>query len=138
MIDLKKLRELASKATKVVGWYPHSYSPTRPAESYAHQVRGPFFRWFLLQEGDDQSSLFPGNAGSLAPPEDDVNYCAAAMNSVPALLDEIERLQAENLTLRGAAAFTHEVVAVLENDPNIDDITQFTNDFYELKAELDK
>lgn len=78
--NLKKLKELCEKTTKVVGWYPHPYDGQG-------QVRGPFHRWFLLQPGDDTPNKY------LADHEDDINYCAAAMNSLPHLLERIEQLE---------------------------------------------
>lgn len=42
-----------------------------------------------------KSSLFPRNKGLLASTEDDIKYCAIAMNSVAELLEEIDALWAE-------------------------------------------
>jgi hypothetical protein len=73
---LAELRELSKNATQVVGWYPH------PAE-----VRGPFCRWLTVSE------VAPEYEKNVASRADDAKYAAAAMNSIPALLDYIERLE---------------------------------------------
>lgn len=45
---LKEIRKALEKSTKVVAWYPHQ-----------KEVRGPYCRWFILQEGDDQVFSVP-------------------------------------------------------------------------------
>lgn len=44
--------ELYDQSSPVVGWYPHIYGDRRAQEMKT--VRGPFFRWFALMEGDDR------------------------------------------------------------------------------------
>ncbi len=74
--ELEILKELCGKATQVVGWYAHY-----------KQVRGPFCRWFEITEVADQ---YKQHVGTI---RDDLNYCAAAMNELPRLIAEIERLK---------------------------------------------
>jgi hypothetical protein len=80
---LDRLREIANKSSHMVAWYPHRYEG---------QVRGGFCRWFECTEGGgwDKSKASP-----IADVADDVEYCAAAMNHMPALLDYIDQLRAE-------------------------------------------
>ncbi len=84
-VDVKKLRELKAASTSVVKWYAHDSSGYGPEAT----VRGPFFRWFKVAEVADE---YKHNVSS---PRDDADYCAAAMNAVPELLDEIARLRSE-------------------------------------------
>lgn len=80
---IAQLKDLASRATGVVNWYPYR-------EVSGGTVRGPFNRWFILQPGDSQ-----GNPGVIAEdPYSDVEYAAAAMNSLPHLIERIEALEA--------------------------------------------
>ena len=76
---LAELKDLASKSTQVVGWYPHGYDRT---------VQGPFCRWFTCSE------VLPEYEKHVGSVENDVRYCAAAMNAVPALVGYIEELKA--------------------------------------------
>lgn len=85
--DELEITRCLDHVTRTVGWYPHNY----PGE-----VRGPFFRWFILQKGDDQGQ------NCLAPVEDDVKYCAMAMNSIPSLMYEIECLRQEIKRLKAS------------------------------------
>lgn len=84
------LRDLAQKSTPVVSWYPHPYEG---------QIRGPWNRWFTIS-GDP--AQYKKRDGVLTPAsyEDDVNFAAAAMNNMVALLDEIERLERDNQDLK--------------------------------------
>lgn len=81
--ELRRLRELTDKSTRVVGWYAHSYSG---------EVRGPYHRWFKCTGNEDKK--YP-----TAEIEDDVKYAAAAMTSLPALLDHIDKLNNKILNL---------------------------------------
>jgi len=76
--ELKQIKYLSEQVTQTVGWYAHS-----------KEVRGPYFRWFICQPGDDQGT------GNLAELSDDTAYCAMAMNVIPSLLCEIESLKEE-------------------------------------------
>ena len=67
-----------TEAASNVSWYPHQY----PGE-----VRGPFNRWFILQEGDDHGQ------GVLAHYSYDVQYAAMAMANFPALLARVKELE---------------------------------------------
>lgn len=75
--DIQLLKELADNATQVVGWYANGYT-----------VRGPFCRWFEVTKVDPQ---YERHVGTM---EDDVKYCAAAMNYLPKLIERIEQLEA--------------------------------------------
>jgi len=77
-IDLKKLKEIVGKSSKVVSWYAHPWEG---------QVRGPWHRWFICQKGDDDSPE------SIATVEDDVIFATASMNSLSALLLIIEKMK---------------------------------------------
>lgn len=83
--ELKMLRELASKATKVVAWYPHG--PGDQCAMNEATVRGPFHRWMVVRGGDHYPTF-------VSHPEDDANFCAAAMNNLVPLLDHIAALEA--------------------------------------------
>lgn len=76
---LEKAKGLKERSTRVVSWYAHSqHDGYRPGFA---TVRGPFFRWFLVEKGDDQ-----GN-NCLADQEDDAKYAAFAMNALPLLVE---------------------------------------------------
>ena len=77
---MDEIKHTKSKSTQVNGCYDHGYENGT--------IRGPFHRWFRCQEVDDQ---YKQHVASVA---DDVAYAAAAMNYAPALVEEIERLQA--------------------------------------------
>lgn len=81
MIDeFKKVKELSSKCS----WYAHS-----GYDSYRYPnptVRGPYFRWFVLEHGDKE------HQDRLSPPDNDALYCATAMRNFPKLLDALELL----------------------------------------------
>lgn len=77
---LTELKELCKKATQVVGWYPHGYDGT---------VRGPFCRWFHCDEVSPEHRKYVGEVA------DDVRFAAAAMNSLPALLELLDQKEAK-------------------------------------------
>lgn len=76
----KEIEEKLENSTKVVKWYPYAYP---------HTVRGPYGRWFLASGGEIYGDEH------VADIQDDVKYCAIAMNSVPILLNEIKALRKE-------------------------------------------
>lgn len=81
----KEIREALDRSTKVVAWYPHP-----------REVRGPFCRWFTCSEASNGMGDPINYPVPVAKIEDDVKYCAIAMNSVPELLAEIDRLRNAN------------------------------------------
>ena len=103
MIDVKtlseeyltKLKELCKKSTQVVGWYAHGYDRT---------VRGPFCRWFTCSE------VSPEYQKHVASVYDEVEYCAAAMNSMPALLELLDQKEAKIKELKA------DMVRMIESD----------------------
>ena len=76
---LEALKELEKKSTQVVGWY----------SNYANlgQVRGPFGRWITV------SDVAPPYSNNVADVADDARYIEAAINMVPYLIEDIEKLQ---------------------------------------------
>jgi hypothetical protein len=80
--SLNKLKELTAKSSNVVNWYPYTHDKT---------IRGPHNRWLTVSGGDDEYT---------APITDDVEYAAAAMNSLPYLLEQIDMLIKENDKLK--------------------------------------
>lgn len=83
--QLKELRDLASKSTRVVAWYPHGRGNQCGLNEAT--VRGPCFRWFRVVGGEDYATR-------VADVEDDAKFAAAAMNNLVPLLDEIDALRA--------------------------------------------
>lgn len=81
--EIAELNLLYEKSTMPTRWYPH-----------AREVRGPFLRWFKITEVPDDHKK------DVASERDDLNYCAAAMNSVPGLIKTIYELQAEIVRLK--------------------------------------
>jgi len=87
MTTLEKLDELlrvARAATQVVNWYSHGpYDGYHPGEA---SVRGPFFRWLIVKEGDgwDKSKPKP-----VADVEDDAKFAAMAMNNLVPLVESL-------------------------------------------------
>lgn len=78
-----RLRELAKNSTEVVQWYPHG-----PGDGYhlgKGCVRGPFSRWFMVEE------VAPEYKQCVADVYDDAKFCAAAMNNLVPLLDELDK-----------------------------------------------
>lgn len=84
--DETYINECLDHVTQTVGWYPHP-----------REVRGPYNRWFRIQEGDDQDN------GHLASTLGDAKYCAMAMNSIPSLMYEIESLRNEIKRLKATS-----------------------------------
>ena len=84
-LDIEELKVLITKSTSVVNWYPHAYDST---EGIGATVRGPFGRWLQVTEVSNKD--YPA-----AKPEDDAKYAAAAMNYLPHLVEEVERLREE-------------------------------------------
>lgn len=92
--EIEGLRRLCKESTRVVSWYAHPYDAT---------VRGPFCRWFTCSEVAEQYRH------NVASPSQDVHFAAAAMNALPKLLDEVERLTYRNHGLENG--IKHEVIA---------------------------
>jgi hypothetical protein len=67
--EVKALRRVAAKSTRVVAWYAHP-----------EEVRGPFGRWFRCSVPVSHAS-------------DDCKFAAAAMNNLVPLLDSIDVLR---------------------------------------------
>lgn len=87
--DETEIRRLLANATPVNAWYAHPFEK---------QVRGPWCRWFQAsgpfeKRMNPPHPSRPGERVAHAAIEDDVAYCAAAMNMVPVLLNEIDRLR---------------------------------------------
>lgn len=80
LADIRRLKKLCSKSTKVVGWYPHGHEGT---------VRGPFNRWFTCSEGSKHHQQ------NIASVNDEVEFAAAAMNNLKPLLNIMEQLLLE-------------------------------------------
>ena len=83
---LKELEELEKNSSRVVAWYSHGDEDGT--------IRGPWHRWFKCQEGDN------GRPDSIGTVKEDCDYAAAAMNSLPALL-QIIKTQREALKEAG-------------------------------------
>jgi hypothetical protein len=82
------LRELANKSTKVVAWYPHSQYE---GFSGGATVRGPYHRWFTVKPGSSGTGDEINNPAPVSDPYDDAKFCAAAMNNLVSLLDELDK-----------------------------------------------
>lgn len=85
-LDLEKAAkttlELHLLSSQVVGWYPHTYGDHR-----AHgmkTVRGPFFRWFCLMEGNDDDRNGKSQ-GCISAPDDEIRHAAYALNNAASL-----------------------------------------------------
>lgn len=91
-IGIDKLKELYEKSTRVVSWYAHSqYDGYHPGKA---SVRGPYGRWMLIEGGSNgmgDEKKYPTPVADLY---DDAQYTAAALNSVPHLINRIEALEA--------------------------------------------
>lgn len=87
----KEIKEALAKSTKVVGWYP--YSQFDGYHLGKASVRGPFGRWLLVEGGDNGMGDPINHPTPVADLFDDAIYAAIAMNSVPILLNEIEKLR---------------------------------------------
>lgn len=81
---LDEMLRVARAATQVVNWYPHGpYDGYHPG---AASVRGPFWRWLIVNEGRgwDQSKPKP-----VANVEDDAKFAAMAMNNLVPLVESL-------------------------------------------------
>lgn len=91
-IGIDKLKELYEKSTRVVSWYAHSqYDGYHPGKA---SVRGPYGRWMLIEGGSNgmgDEKKYPTPVADLY---DDAQYTAAALNSVPHLINKITALEA--------------------------------------------
>ena len=76
LAEIEELIELKSKSTRVVAWYAHSES-----------VRGPWCRWFLIQNGDENH---------VAPKYDDARFAAMALNMAEPLAKELKLAWKQN------------------------------------------
>lgn len=88
----EELRRLAEKSTRVNRWYHH--------HQWSNEVRGPFGRWFTVLGGDNGMGDPVKYPTPVANVYEDAAFCAAAMNNIVALLDEIDRLEAANQDMR--------------------------------------
>lgn len=84
--DFSYLRSLWEKSTRVTQWKAHPGTDCYGPEA---SVRGPFFRWFKVTPVEPEYQRYVSN--DLA----DAEYCAAAMNALPGLMDRCEELGAE-------------------------------------------
>lgn len=91
--SLEELKEFICNSTLVVNWYPHCHDDQ---EGFKASVRGPHNRWLKVTKG---------NEDSIASASNDANYCAAAMNSLPFLIEQVESLRKENTVMREALEF---------------------------------
>lgn len=101
--QIQALRELKEKSTQVVRWYPHSqYDGYHPGKA---SVRGPFGRWMLIEGGEHGLGEYGTGKAKLgegvADLYDDAKFAAAAMNSLPTLLNMIETKDKTIQDLRG-------------------------------------
>lgn len=104
---LARLREIASKSTRVVAWYPHGYHDGR-MPGCDGTVRGPFGRWFGVCGGDNGMGDPIKYPTPVADSRDDVEFCAAAMNHFEGLLEEVVRLRQD--VLDGQTKTTQELL----------------------------
>lgn len=75
---IEEIKECKSNSTSVVGWYAHS-----------SEVRGPFNRWFKCSEVNDAYKQYVSSTN------EDCLYAAAAMNYMPSLIEEYEKVKRE-------------------------------------------
>jgi len=87
--SIDEIKEAIVKSTKVVNWYPYHYEQK---EGFGATVRGPNSRWLYVSEGYQTRE-----SSSLASPNDDADYAAMAMNSLPFLVEKIEELESQLL-----------------------------------------
>jgi len=78
---IKELKILKLNSTRVVAWYDHGDT-----------VRGPWNRWFRVENPERNRQ---GKDNVVPPGSADTAYCAAAMNAVPDLIKEIEKLESQ-------------------------------------------
>lgn len=97
----KYLKHLCDKATQVVGWYHHNM--------WSNEVRGPFGRWFTVSGGDNGMGDPVKYPVPVAELYEDAAFCAAAMSSLPALLELLDEKDAKIAELK------REMVNLLEN-----------------------
>ncbi len=114
----EELRKLANASTKVVAWYPHKYGGKGHFGGNA-TVRGPFGRWFECYGGDNGMGDPVKYPVPVADIGDDVEFAAAAMNSLVPLLDEIDRLETALADANGAIVRNSGMPG--PNDPYWDD-----------------
>jgi len=76
---IQKLKEVCSKATQVVGWYPHPYEKGN--------IRGPWNRWIDVSPDREDTKEH------VALHKDDVLFISDAMTHFPHVLDELEKCQ---------------------------------------------
>ena len=100
---IKTLKSLCQKSTQVVGWYSHNYSPI---------VKGPFGRWATFAGGDNGMKDPVKYPVPVAEPHEDAAFCAAAMSSLPALLELLEEKDQKIAELKA------DIVKVLESGPS--------------------
>ena len=98
--EIKKIRELAAKSTKVVQWWPYSQYDgyTSPNAS----VRGPFCRWLIVTGATEGQQGYE----HVADLYDDAQFAAAAMNNIVPALDRIARLESALKKAKGAIVFS--------------------------------
>lgn len=71
--------KLGELSTQVNGWYESTYYDNRAGGRMT--IRGPFCRWFWLDEGNDDDRN--GNSqGCLAAPENDILFASYALNNI--------------------------------------------------------
>jgi hypothetical protein len=80
--EVKALRRVAAKSTRVVAWYAHP-----------EEVRGPFGRWFRCSGGDNGMGDPVKYPVPVSHASDDCKFAAAAMNNLVPLLDSIDVLR---------------------------------------------
>lgn len=93
--EIKELRELADRSTKVNSWYAHSQYENPEGAT----VRGPYNRWFVIKEVPE---IYKKH---VADSYDDAKFAAEAMNNLSKLLDTIDRLQKQNEIMKQALEF---------------------------------
>lgn len=96
----QELREIAENSTKVNSWTPHSeYDGYHPGKA---SVRGPFFRWLIVEQVDERDRKY------VADVYDDAKFAAAAMNNLVPLLNRVDKLTE-------ALEFVHEHLKLMGN-----------------------
>lgn len=102
-----KRKEIAGRATKVVGWYAHTSTADTAAPGYA-TVRGPFTRWFRCNEVPDRYKEHVASVG------DDVIFCADSMNSAEKYAEIVEVLL--SAVERSAICFDKNAILLINNE----------------------
>lgn len=85
MKSITELRRIAEASTKVVQWDAHG-KYQHPHPEYA-TVRGPYNRWLLVTPVAEQYQKHVADQYA------DAEFAAAAMNALPELLEDWERMQ---------------------------------------------